>query len=112
MLGATGSRLVAEFAGDLERDAGCVYGSDLLRTRDRIAGGLNESRSVVGLDGPKLGTRDGGANSTLIEGGAIEDAWPISVMPLSNPWFKRASPGMPYISVGAGGNWDVVLALR
>ena len=34
-------------------------------------GGLNESRSLAGFAGPKLGIRDGGANSTLIDGGAI-----------------------------------------
>jgi hypothetical protein len=43
-----------------------------------IAGGLKESRSATGLGGPKLGPklglRDGGANSTLIDGGAIWEA--------------------------------------
>lgn len=33
-VGATGSRLVAEVTGDLERETVCVYGSDLLRIRD------------------------------------------------------------------------------
>jgi hypothetical protein len=34
------------------------------------AGGVKESRSVS-LPGPKLGILDGGANSTLMDGGAI-----------------------------------------
>ena len=33
-------------------------------------GGIKESRSVS-LPGPKLGILDGGANSTLMDGGAI-----------------------------------------
>jgi len=35
-VGGVTSRLVAEFAGDLDRDAGCVYGSDLLRIREPV----------------------------------------------------------------------------
>jgi hypothetical protein len=52
---------------------GWAYGSDLLRPRERVdeGGGLKESRLPAGFEGPKLGIRDGGANSTLIDGGAI-----------------------------------------
>lgn len=71
---------------------GWAYGSDLLRPREpaflisslmtdenrmqgylRVdeGGGLKESRLLAGFEGPKLGIRDGGANSTLMDGGAI-----------------------------------------
>lgn len=33
---AWASRLDADAAGDLDREDGCVYGSDLLRTRDSM----------------------------------------------------------------------------
>ena len=69
-----------------------------------IAGGLKESRSAAGFGGPKLGFRDGGANSTLIDGGAICDACPISLVLLLLPVFIMTSGSIPYISVGADGN--------
>lgn len=76
-----------------------------------IAGGLKESKSApAGFPGPKLGTRDGGANSTLIEGGAICDACPISAAP---PFIAIiSSVDIPYISVGAAGNCEFTLPDR
>lgn len=72
--GTNGSRLV-EVEDDRAREAGWAYGSDLLRMRERMAtGGLNESKSALGFVCGRLRFFAGGANSTLIDGGAICDA--------------------------------------
>lgn len=93
VVGARGSKLVDVEAGDRGRETGRPNGSDLLRPREpgirlvswrirqraeerflRVGGGLRESMSSTGLDGSKLGFLEGGASSTLMDGGAIWDA--------------------------------------
>ena len=69
---ATHAACIIRLACDKERLDGWQGHRDWLLRMD--GGGLNESKSADGLVDGKIGFLAGGANSTLMDGGAICDA--------------------------------------